>query len=174
MGVSGLMAAGLQSEALVVVVFSVALSLGGALVLLFAQGELAEARRSQSWPATMGWVVRSQGRQCATDTGYVYFADIAYEYTVGAQRFVGQRVRFSEPGYGPGAQRDRAMLTIQRYPVGHPMAVYYDPRRPEAAVLERRVSPGLRLPFVMGTGMLLAGVISGLSWATALAAPLVP
>ncbi len=163
----------MPGEALVVVVFSLALALGGALVLLMAQHELAEARRSQTWPTTLGWVVRSHVQRVATDTGYAYYADIAYEYTVGAQRFVGQRVRFSETGYGPGAQRERAMLTVQRYPVGQPLPVFYDPRRPSAAVLERRLSPGLRVPALLGLAMLLAGLIGGLPWATALAAPLV-
>ena len=160
-------------EAVVVVVFALALVLGGTLVLLMAHQELAEARRSQAWPATMGWVVRSQVQRIATDTGYAFYADIAYEYTVGAQRFVGQRVRFVETGYGPGAQRERAVFTVQRYPVGRPLPVYYDPRRPSAAVLERRLSPGLRVPALLGLAMLLTGLIGGLPWATVLAAPLV-
>ena len=163
----------LPGEAAIVIVFSLALVAGGALVVLLANVELWEARRSRAWPATMGWVIHSQARQVTTDTGYVYAAEIAYTYTVGSACYTGRRVRFSEPGYGPGAQRDSVLLTVRRYPVGQPMPVYYDPRRPELAVLERHLRPRLPLPLLLGAAMLLAGLVSGLSGATALAAPLV-
>jgi len=168
----GMPAAGGAGEAAIVLVFSLALVLGGALVLLLAQLKLWEARRRRTWPAVMGWVVRSQAQQVATDTGYVYRADIAYDYTVGARKYTGQRVRFAEPGYGPKAQRDAALLTVQHYPVGQPMAVYYDPRHPEHAVLERHQRQRWPALALVGGAMLAAGMISSLSWATALAAPL--
>jgi hypothetical protein len=169
----GLPPAGGSGEAVVVLVFALALVLGGGLVVGLAQLEQWEARRSRHWPAVMGWVICSQARQVPTHTGYVYSAEIAYAYTVGATRYVGRRVRFAQPGYGPGAQRDWSALTVQRYPVGQPMAVYYDPRRPERAVLERPARPPLPAPLLLGAAMLAVGLVSGLSSAVALAGPLV-
>jgi hypothetical protein len=60
------------------------------------------------------------------------FADIAYEYAVAGQHFVGRRVSM---------RKDRGnfdvVAVLQRYPKGKPVTVYYDPAAPGESILER-------------------------------------
>ena len=66
------------------------------------------------------------------------FAHIVYEYTVS-----GQKLRNDRVSIGEDLGNFEVAETIARYPVGTVVTVYYNPRRPRDAVLERDAPKGL-------------------------------
>jgi Protein of unknown function (DUF3592) len=99
-------------------------------------------------------------------------ASVAYDYSVAATAFHGDRISLGE------APADRVDETLKRYPVGAKVPVFYDPANPEDCVLER--NPPAKLG-CMWTGAILFVLIystvvwsfwNGVSINTALAAAL--
>ena len=66
------------------------------------------------------------------------FAKIVYEYQVS-----GQKMRASRVSIGEDLGNFEVEETIARYPVGKIVTVYYNPRRPREAVLERDAPKGM-------------------------------
>lgn len=66
------------------------------------------------------------------------FADIRYEYRVNGKRYSGQRV-----GIGEDLGDHDVAGTLERYPQGASVTVYYDPDNPAEAVLERDAPEGI-------------------------------
>jgi hypothetical protein len=134
--------------------------------------------------ATMGWrqaqgeIVESEIRQFRADDTLLYRFHLRYRYRVDDSAYIGRRASAGglldttrlEPDDAAGSgllshlQRrfplprigDPAVLLDQaaRYPAGQPVAVHYDPRQPQRAVLE----PGVKLR-VLGLLLGLAVVV---------------
>lgn len=58
---------------------------------------------------------------------------VSYRYSVAGRDYSGDRIAFGGEASGP---KGRAERTVAAYPVGSPVPVFYDPARPESAVLE--------------------------------------
>ena len=110
-----------------------------ALILFAAIYKSLQVRRRRAVDAGQGGdfesKVRRQGHGRPEDGFRVEprnFANIVYEYSVSGQTLSNNRVSIGE---------DRGDFevaeTIARYPVGKPVTVYYNPRHPRDAVLER-------------------------------------
>jgi hypothetical protein len=113
-----------------------------------------EVRAAAEWPETTGKVVvsTSETRKVKTfdddrqdmerDGGRGEeernFAKIVYEYQVS-----GQKMRASRVSIGEDLGNFEVAETIARYPVGKVVTVYYNPRTPREAVLERDVPKGM-------------------------------
>lgn len=91
--------------------------------------ELAVA--SESWPSVTGRVLSSAVRR----SGRTRRARVRYAYEVRGKELIGTRIRCLEP-----VTLEWASTTAERYPVGAPVVVYYDPAQPTESVLE----PGRR------------------------------
>src|SRR5262249_40462685 len=61
-----------------------------------------------------------------------HWPDVQYEYVVGDRGFVGGRIMFTHRGFG----KSETQRLVDAYPVNKLIAVYFDPRSPEAAVLQ--------------------------------------
>ena len=111
------------------------------------------ALASRRWPSARGRVTRSAvvpGRR--DQAGY----SVHYQYEVGGQIYKADRVRF---GGAISSNRGVAQDTVSRYPDGGAVTVYYHPRRPSIATLERRASGFLWLWLTLG--LFIAGGIAG-------------
>lgn len=108
-----------------------------------------EVRAAADWPQTTGKVVVStpQARRVGAFDArrrrgkgdeVRNFAHIVYEYTVSGQAFRNDRVSIGE-----NLGNFEVAETIARYPVGKVVTVYYNPRKPREAVLERDAPKGL-------------------------------
>ena len=76
-----------------------------------------------------------------------YSPRLKYTYRVGAVDYSSDKIAF---GYGKNFKSEMAALSsIQKYPLGGLVTVYYDPENPGDAVLERK------------SGKLLWGVLGG-------------
>jgi hypothetical protein len=95
-----------------------------------------QVRHAAAWPSTRGRIVRStlraqHHRQQTGVTKVNTAADIEYEYTLGDRAFRGTRIGIGDIA---GARLQQA---LNHYSVGATVPVYYDPKNPESALLER-------------------------------------
>jgi hypothetical protein len=118
----------------IVAVLSAALAMFG---VVWALSEAVYAHASEHWPRTLGSIVTSGVSVEHDGDGRRYAADICYRYFVDGHEYTGDRVRFG--GFLSFAWRRSADTLTERFPVGAPVTVAYDPAKPSRGVLE----PGL-------------------------------
>jgi hypothetical protein len=114
-----------------------------ALVLALVLGAWVWKQQRQdaaaAWPATAGRIVASAVEPVAPPPASrqppSFVVAVRYEYTVGGRRYEAGRIAFGPPT--PYAHGEAAERVRERYPVGGAVTVYYDPQRPDDAVLER-------------------------------------
>jgi hypothetical protein len=125
-------------------VYGIAAAMAG-LIIFATVYKLIEVQRASRWPSAPGRVV-SSGQQARkvkvfsdvqrADGKPQYeirnFANVVYEYDVG-----GRKVRNNRVSIGEDLGNFEVEETLARYPVGAPVTVYYNPRDPKEAVLER-------------------------------------
>lgn len=136
-----------------------------ALIAIAAVYKYLEVRAAADWPSTQGKVVISTSERRKVKTfdddreggrggEERNFAKIVYEYTVSKQRLRNDRVSIGED-----LGNFEVAETIARYPVGTNVTVYYNPRKPREAVLERDAPKGLWgcviALVVIGSGLIL-------------------
>ncbi|EJN13030.1 Protein of unknown function (DUF3592) [Bradyrhizobium sp. YR681] len=120
-----------------------------ALILVAAIVKTWQAREARSWPQTPGKVVTSiaELREVRVsdderEGGYRMesrnFANVTYEYSVG-----GRKLRCNRISIGEDLGNFQVAEKLAKYPAGSIVTVYYNPRHPEQAVLERDLPKGL-------------------------------
>lgn len=108
-----------------------------------------QVRAASDWPETTGKVVASgsqvrkvqvfdDNREGGKAEEERNFANVVYEYTVS-----GQKLRNNRVSIGEDLGNFEVAETIARYPVGKIVTVYYNPRKPREAVLERDAPKGV-------------------------------
>jgi len=149
-------ALGLPSAALLVAV--------GAAIVYFIQRR--DFKASASWPAIPGQIVSSKiieetersrdddGREREDTT---YRPDIRFAYRAGNNDYttdtwkLGGIVGSGSPKYAEGI--------VGRYATGQSVTVYYDPARPDVAVLEPANRDGAFMPLIFAAAFGFAGVL---------------
>lgn len=87
------------------------------------------------------------------------FANVVYEYEL-----FGKKLRHNRVSIGEDAGNFEIEETLKRYPVGTPVTVYYNPKKPQEAVLERDAPKGLFgcvAIFVVVGALVYVGVLWG-------------
>jgi hypothetical protein len=110
----------------------------GAIAAWFVFRDRRRARAALAWPATAGRIIESrvEEKHLPGDRPNLRFAPrIAYEYAVDGRSYRSERIDFREVFWSLAPQS--AAAKVVRYPAGAAVTVYYDPRRPQEAVLER-------------------------------------
>ncbi len=122
--------------------------------------KMGEVRRASRWPSAPGRIVACKTRKVhtkqrggATSVGNV--PDIAYVYTVDGVEHRGKRISIGE--IKPDSPEVEAAL--ERYQVGRTGPVFYNPAKPDEAVLERDppASPGVM--YAIAGGLILVGLV---------------
>ncbi len=110
---------------------------GGIGWYIYKQSQKAKAVQAaaQAWLATQGTILKSRVEVSGGDHTSVS-AYVLYEYQVGAQMYQGDRVRPADAIMRIGTSRS-AYETVDRYPVGDQVTVYYNPANPAESALER-------------------------------------
>lgn len=139
------------------------------IILGLAIYRLVKARTASRWPEASGRVVRSdvevretirRGKEKEKEVGN--YPLVVYEYTVNGRRYEGRRIRLTdEPA------NERVEETLERYPAGAAIAVYYDPNSPGVAVLARGLPRdfGRALTWALAViPALAAGAVYGRGW----------
>ena len=116
--------------------------------------KMQQVRRTANWPSAQGRIVHSQMRtvrrekaDAATKVGNV--PAVEYVYSVNGVEYHGKRIGIGEiPADSPQAE-----AALERYQVGRTGPVFYNPDKPEEAVLER--DPPARPAVVYGVAALV-------------------
>jgi hypothetical protein len=117
--------------------FVITVGLFGAIIFwIVRRSQQAKALReaSQSWPSTTGQVLKSRAEVRGGRRARVY-PYVLYEYEVNGQSYQSDFVRASDKLWRGYTSRD-AYDTVDRYPVGTMVTVYYDPADPQQSALE--------------------------------------
>lgn len=142
------------------------LMLGG-VILIAVVAKLREVRAAAVWPSARGKVITSQvqaRRKRDNDSEEVAnYPLVEYEYGVNGKTYTGSRI-----GIGEDVANTDVSKTLEKYPVGASVLVFYDPKDPGKALLERDMPPGMGkgivilLCFFFGGPILLALAFSSL------------
>lgn len=95
----------------------------------------AMRQASQSWPSTSGRVIKSRVEVRGGDHTSVD-SRVIYEYNISGQVYQGQQIRAGDSFFSVHTSQD-AYRTIDQYPEGASVTVYYNPDNPAEAALER-------------------------------------
>jgi len=100
----------------------------------FGKPIVNSARQSETWPTVPGVIERSEVATSRSKGKTMYDFDVSYAYTVDGKAYHGSTVWFGGDyrSSSPGVARE----TVGRYPVGRKVEVHYDPKHPDASVLE--------------------------------------
>jgi hypothetical protein len=135
------------------------------VIVVAAVAKFIEVNNAKSWRSVPGVVVEShvEARKSKASGGNVVrldgegtetknFANVVYEYEL-----FGKKLRSNRVSIGEDAGNFEIEETLARYPVGTRVTVYYNPRRPREAVLERDAPKGLFGCLAWGVVILLVG-----------------
>ena len=102
--------------------------------------QLYDAARSYNWPHVTGRIISSVARSKLMRGRHgefiTHWPDVRYEYLVGDRHFVSDRIMFTHRGFS----KSETQRLVDAYPVNKIIAVYFDPKTPDSAVLE----PGIQ------------------------------
>lgn len=125
-----------------------------ACLIMLANDHL-HARR---WPQCTGKVVESAIEEATGDSqiGESFVPRIRFTYYAAGKPRDSRHFAF----HVWAGSRIRAEATVARYPVGSFVTVYYDPNRPEQAVLEPGTA-GLSVAIAVFAGLVFLGSVAG-------------
>jgi len=133
-------------------VFVLVLLALGIYLVIFSIRSKKKAEESQNWPSTPGTVTQAEvkcsvNRDEDGNESYAYFPKVEYTYQVGGETFSGKRLAFG--GILAQSNPAPAQKTLEHYPLGGQVTVYYDPEKPSDAVLERKAG-GMKWGLIIG------------------------
>jgi len=102
-------------------------------IIFFTQRKVAAIN---SWSSTMGTVLMStiEWRR-SSEGGSTAYPVVQYSYQVNGQPYQGMKVAPGPEVGGTGANK-----VVARYPAGAQVMVFYDPKNPADAVLEKKAA----------------------------------
>lgn len=134
-----------------------------AYALLLWRGRVAAARRAAEWSTVEGEVHRAGiVHERNYDSADDFIADVRFAYRVAGRTYEGDALRVG--GKTVYQNRGLAELALLPYGPGAPVRVFYDPRRPERAVLEPRpTGAGLKDWVLFGVFLLASAAYTTLA-----------
>ena len=135
----------------------------GIVALIWGGIVLKNASASAAWSSVRGEVTESKVETKAERvkrnerwrTEKTYWAKVRYSYSVEGTPYTGGKVSFGEYG----GKQEHARQIVKRFPKGKAVDVYYDPEKPEMAVLE----PGVTKSSYLFLGIGLVSTICGIA-----------
>jgi len=123
----------------------------------FGKPILDNAKASTNWPTADGVIESSEvAKSTNSDGDTMYSAEVVYQYEVNGQKLDSDNVFFG--GDYSSSSRSDASGTVNRYPVGKEVEVFYDPDEPSNSVLE----PGAKWMSYMVYGIGMVFLVVGL------------
>lgn len=144
-------------------IFVVAFVALGAFLLIYGLRSKRKAGASQGWPSVQGQIVTSEVKQSIShdDDGgqsVSYYPAVQYAYQVNGQGYMGKQISFG--GTLGGNDPAKAQAKLAPYPPNAMVTVYYDPAKPQDAVLERS-SGGATWAIAVGAVVLALSLCGG-------------
>ncbi len=101
------------------------------------QKSMAQRQDSQNWSTTTGKILMSSVQSQRSSTGgYSIYPVIVYQYEVNGKNYQSQTVRVGDKFLKINVV-GQAQKTVDKYPIGKEVTVYYDPNNPAECALER-------------------------------------
>jgi hypothetical protein len=138
------------------------ITIGVVLIILHRRNK-RKAEESMSWLETIGTVNESKVTQgsnilMSDDEGEstpVFLPEISYTYQVAGLEYTSKRLSFA--GIKSYSKREKAEEAASHYPVGAQLPVYYDPKNPKEAVVDRSTKSSNML-LTLGIMFLIIGL----------------
>jgi hypothetical protein len=114
------------------------LILGGLGYFLYKRNQQSMAYRqsAQAWQSVTGTIMMSSVQSSHSSGSYSTYPVVVYQYEVRGQRYQSQRIKAGEQFLNVRIS-GQAEATVQKYPIGSTVTVYYNPSNPAESVLER-------------------------------------
>ncbi len=146
--------ASLVSQAIVT---AVCLAIGLGISFFFGLPMYRKAQASQTWPTTTGTIETSQVTETFQKGRRRYSPSVSYSYEIGGQRLTSKYIWAS--GGDSSTNREPHQAVVDKYQVGSPVKVFYDPQNPGFAILEPGITTTNYIVLGGGGAILLAGAI---------------
>jgi hypothetical protein len=121
--------------------------------------KMSQVHKAAHWPLTSARITKSEPRprhrhHMDSATTVANVPVVEYDFTLGPQQYHGTHIGIGdEVGNNPEVQR-----TLDRYPVGATVPVYYNPADPNEAVLERDPPASPVMMYGVAGGIFMAGL----------------
>lgn len=114
------------------------LIIGGIGYFLYKRNQQSMAFRqvAQNWPSTSGTVLMSSVQSKHTGRSHSIYPVVVYVYVVNGQSYQSQTIKAGEQFLNVRVS-GQAQATVNRYPIGSTITVYYNPSNPSESFLER-------------------------------------
>ena len=114
------------------------LVIGGIGYFLYQRNQQSITYRqsTQNWVSTTGTVLMSSVQSKHTGRSHSLYPVIVYVYAVNGQSYQSQRIKAGEQFLNVRVT-GQAQATVNRYPIGAAVTVYYNPTNPSECALER-------------------------------------
>ncbi|CAG1015949.1 hypothetical protein ANAEL_05413 [Anaerolineales bacterium] len=114
------------------------LILGGLGYFLYKRNQQSMAYRqsAQTWQSVTGTIMMSSVQSSYSSGSHSTYPVVVYQYEVRGQRYQSQRIKAGEQFLNVRIS-GQAEATVQKYPIGSTVTVYYNPSNPAESVLER-------------------------------------
>jgi hypothetical protein len=141
---------------------TLAMFAAGIFFILWGGYEIMAGYASKKWPSAEGKItssyVQKQVRSIEDSSKKpTYYPKVRYQYSVGGKSYTGDRINFS--GGEGGEKKSKSQAVVDRYPSGQKVIVYYDPKHPDKAVLERGIIWKTFMPFIAGLAFLAVAMV---------------
>ena len=141
----------------------VILTILGILGTLWGISSIRVGIASKGWPDARGNIRSSEmGELRSTDSSgcsgsTLYHPKVIYAYLVDNQQY--ESTRISAFSLGSYSQQRALEITKRKYPVGRNVDVYYNPKYPKIAVLEKGFGFLSLIPILVGLPLLILGIM---------------
>jgi hypothetical protein len=130
----------------------------GGIVFLLAIRDYRTATASAAWPSTEGTITELGVRAERDEDDVSYAPEVAYTYAVVGSPYRGTRIVVGATRRY--TSRSRAEAALRGFAMGQNVTVYYDPERPDEAVLQAGVKRGAYGTFFIAAVFVAFGVIA--------------
>ncbi len=136
--------------------------LGGIVFCVFGYTSYQKGMASEKWPMAKGTVIQSEIKKSKRTTGtgsskrteIRHIPKVEYTYNVDGQPYRSSRITFG------AVNALNASATVNRYPKGKSIEVFYDPKNPDEAVLQPGADSTSSIVFLaIGAVLALIGLI---------------
>jgi hypothetical protein len=131
--------------------------LGGGYLMGSGTEDLILSLEARRWPTVQGVVVNSWVEEKWSRRGPYYVPRVEYRYTYGGKTYTSRRIWTG--GRWESSNPSGAQKLVSRYGPGLPLRVYVRPGDPAFSVLETGVAIPVMMWFVVGLGILVAGLM---------------
>ena len=113
------------------------LVIGGIGYFLYKRNQKSMAYRqsTQTWQSTTGTVLMSSVQLKRTGNSSSTYPVVVYRYEVSGKQYQSERIKAGEQFLNVRVM-GQATETVNRYPIGSAVTVYYNPQNPAESVLE--------------------------------------